>query len=334
MDDTHSALADSYNRRIDYLRISVTDRCNLRCRYCMPAEGIPPLAHAEILTYEEILRLARLAVKLGIRKIRVTGGEPLVRKGIVPFIGQLAAIKGLADLSLTTNGTLLRPFAVPLREAGLCRVNVSLDTLREDRFREITRLGQLSDCLESLAEADRAGLQPVKINTVTLRDWNLDEVADFAQLTLARPYQVRFIEFMPIGAHGFWSADRLVTGQEILAILRRRFDLEPLPAEDPSAVTGSVYRLSGGAGSVAFINPMTEHFCGRCNRLRLTPDGFLRSCLFDDRMTDVKGPLRAGASDDSLAGLIRAVVERKPAAAAGLAQAPKRCISNMSRVGG
>ena len=334
MQDARPALSDNFNRRINYLRISVTDRCNLRCVYCMPAEGVTPIAHSEILSYEEILRLARVGVSLGIRKIRVTGGEPLVRKGIVPFVRQLAALDGLADLSLTTNGTLLEAFAAPLREAGLHRVNVSLDTLREDRFREMTRLGRLSDCLAGLAEADRAGLRPVKINLVTLRDWNFDEVADFARLTLERPYQVRFIEFMPIGEHGFWSASRLVTGQEILTELRRQFVLEPLPEDARTSVTGPVYRLAGGAGSEAFINPMTEHFCERCNRLRLTPDGFLRSCLFDDRMVDVKGPLRAGAGDEALSGLIRAVVERKPAAAAAISPFQKRCTSNMSRVGG
>ncbi len=327
-------LTDPFDRQINYLRISVTDRCNLRCLYCMPPEGVPPLEHADILSYEEIFRIAEISVGLGIRKIRLTGGEPLVRRGLVSLVARLARLPGLADLSLTTNGTLLRAHAGPLRNAGLHRINVSLDTLRPERYRAITRHGELRDVLDGIAAAGAAGISPIKINTVTLREFNADEGAEFARLTLDHPYEIRFIEFMPVGEHNGWQRDRLVPGDEILRSLQAQFDLEPIAAGGGIAGPGRLYRVRGAAGRVGFINPMTEHFCHLCNRLRLTPDGRLRTCLFDDGEVDLRARLRGGAGDAELAETIRSAVLRKPPRHPFHDGPVRKCTSAMSRIGG
>lgn len=327
-------LTDPFDRQINYLRISVTDRCNLRCLYCMPPEGVPPLGHADILSYEEIFRVAEISVGLGIRKIRLTGGEPLVRRGLVALVARLARLPGLADLSLTTNGTLLRAHAGPLRDAGLHRINVSLDTLRPERYRAITRHGELRDVLDGIAAAGAAGISPIKINTVTLRDFNADEAAEFARLTLDHPYEIRFIEFMPVGEHNGWRRARLVPGDEILRSLQAQFDLEPVASGGGAAGPGTLYRVRGAAGRIGFINPMTEHFCHLCNRLRLTPDGRLRTCLFDDGEVDLRARLRGGAGDAELAEIIRAAVLRKPPRHTFHDGPGRKCTSAMSRIGG
>ena len=334
MASDHPILTDPLNRQINYLRISVTDRCNLRCRYCMPPEGVPLLEHADILSYEEIFRIAEISVGLGIRKIRLTGGEPLVRRGLVPLVARLAHLSGLTDLSLTTNGTLLRAHAGPLRDAGLRRINVSLDTLRPERYRAVTRHGELRDVLDGIAAAEAAGILPIKINTVTLREFNADEAADFARLTLERPFDIRFIEFMPVGEHNGWQRDRLVPGDEILRALQAQFDIEPAAPEDGAAGPGRLYRIRGAAGRVGFINPMTEHFCHLCNRLRLTPNGRLRTCLFDDSEVDLRARLRGGAGDAELAEIIRAAVLRKPPRHPFHDGPGRKCTSAMSRIGG
>jgi cyclic pyranopterin phosphate synthase len=327
-------LIDTQNRRINYLRVSVTDRCNLRCVYCMPAEGVAPLSHNDILRHEEIFRVARVAVELGIRKIRLTGGEPLVRRGLVSLVTRLAELPELADLGLTTNGTLLGEHAAALRGAGLHRINISLDTLRPERYRTITRCGHLEQVLAGIAAAEAAGLQPVKINTVTLRGFNDDEAGDFARLTLEHPYEVRFIEFMPVGDANGWRRDRLVPGEEIRQAIQQRFGLEPLPAPDRPSGPGRLFRIPGAAGRIGFINPMSEHFCHLCNRLRLTPTGRLRTCLLDDSELDLRTPLRSGASDDDIAELIRAAVSRKPPRHPFPDGCGRKCTSGMSRIGG
>jgi cyclic pyranopterin phosphate synthase len=327
-------LADNHNRLINYLRISVTDRCNFRCTYCMPAEGIALLRHSDILSYEEILRCARTAVTLGVRKIRVTGGEPLVRRGLCSLIADLARLEGLADLSLTTNGALLGRYAAQLRTAGLQRVNVSLDTLRPDRFAAITRQDSLADVLDGVRTAAAVGLEPVKINVVTLRRVNLDEIGDFAALTLRQPLEVRFIELMPVGAHAERDDDQLVTGEEVVRILRERFELEPLADPSGAPVSDQLFRIRGAAGRIGLISPMSAHFCRRCNRLRLTPDGKLRTCLFHDLEVDLRGLLRSGVGDAELADVFRTAVAGKPAGPAGRIGGPWKCTSAMSRIGG
>jgi len=301
---------DAYNRPISYLRVSVTDRCNLRCIYCMPPEGVPWRPREEILRYEEIETVVRAAASLGITKIRLTGGEPLVRKGLVDLVAMLARIPGIDDLAMTTNGTLLARYAQRLKAAGLGRVNVSLDTLKPERFRRITRLGELSDVLEGIAAAKKAGLVPVKINTVLMRGINDDEVVDFARLSYAPDWHVRFIELMPVGGSLDWRA-YYVPMKEV----RRRIE-EALGELMPAKIRGSgparYYRLPGAKGTIGFITPISEHFCRHCNRLRLTADGKLRPCLLSDYEIDLRTPLRQGASVETIKALIIEAVHNKP----------------------
>ena len=306
---------DAYNRPISYLRISVTDRCNLRCIYCMPLEGVPWHSHEEILRYAEIEIIVRTAAELGINKIRLTGGEPLVRRGIVDLVRALARIPGIDDLAMTTNGTLLARYAEDLAGAGLRRVNVSLDTLRPERFHSITRLGRLEDVLNGMEAAQQAGLEPVKINTVVMRGMNDDEVVDFARQTMESGWNVRFIEPMPVGngvlAEGEWRK-RVVTGKEI------RWQIEaalgPLEPAKMRAGNGPAryYRLPGADGTLGFITPISEHFCHRCNRLRLTADGQLRPCLLSDYEIDLRTPLRQGADVAQIKELLLQGIASKP----------------------
>ncbi|HID90183.1 MAG TPA: GTP 3',8-cyclase MoaA, partial [Anaerolineae bacterium] len=287
-----ASCSDTYGRPIQYLRVSVTDRCNLRCVYCMPEEGIPLISHEEVLRYEEIVRVVRIAVEMGFVHVRLTGGEPLVRKGIVDLVRELACIPGLDDLSMTTNGILLARHAEDLARAGLRRVNISLDTLRPDRFRRITRWGRLEDVLEGREAALAAGLRPVKVNTVVVRGLNDDEVVDLARLTLEPDWHIRFIEVMPLGEGAHWAGDGVVSAAEI----RRRIEaaLGPLTAVRGEAGAGPAryYRLPGAEGTLGFISPVTEHFCHACNRLRLTSDGRLLPCLLSGVAIDLRTPLR------------------------------------------
>ncbi len=282
---------DAYERPIQYLRVSVTDRCNLRCVYCMPEEGVPLLAHEEILRNEEIVRIVRIAVELGFSHIRLTGGEPLVRRGIVNLVADLARIPGLDDLSMTTNGVLLKDHAEALARAGLRRVNISLDTLRPERFRRITRWGDLEDVLEGRKAALAAGLRPVKINVVVVRGLNDDEVVDIARLTLEPDWHIRFIEVMPLGAGIHWAGDGVVPSAEI----RHRIEaaLGPLTPVygDVGVGPARYYRLPGAEGTIGFISAVTEHFCHYCNRLRLTSDGRLLPCLLSSATIDLRTPL-------------------------------------------
>ncbi len=304
-------LRDSFSRKIDYLRISVTDRCNLRCRYCMPEEGVPSVGHGAVLSYEELFRVARVAVQLGVRKIRLTGGEPLVRKGLFDFISSLAQLPEQPELTLTTNGLLLAETAERLKKAGLSRINVSLDSLRPERFAEMTRRSGLEKVLEGLRAAEAAGLAPIKINMVPILGVNEDEIADFARLTYDHPWQVRFIEFMPVSSGLDYSPEQLYPAEQIQADLQKLADLS---REEQAGIVGParIYRLKGAQGTVGIIPAVSEHFCGECNRLRLTADGQLRPCLLSQQEIDLRSLLRDGVADEVLAELLEKSVAAKP----------------------
>jgi len=309
------ACFDSYSRPISYLRISVTDRCNLRCVYCMPAEGVPPRAHDEILRYEEIEMVVRAAAGLGINKVRLTGGEPLVRLGIVDLVRMLARIPGIDDLSMTTNGLLLERYARPLAEAGLHRVNISLDTLRPERFAAITRCGQLAPVLAGIQAARRAGLEPVKINTVVIRGLNDDEVVDLARRAMEEGWNLRFIEWMPLGHVAGTEMDwreRVVPAAEIRAAIEAALGLLEPAAVDGAAGPARYYRWPGREATIGLITPVSEHFCSKCNRLRLTADGQLRPCLLSDWELDLRTPLRQGAGVEQIRDLLLQGIAEKP----------------------
>jgi len=322
---------DRNGRSINYLRVSVTDRCNLRCVYCMPEEGVPSIGHESILRYEEITRVVRVAASLGISEVRLTGGEPLVRKGIEQLVDSIALIPGLAGLSMTTNGELLAPLADSLALAGLQRVNVSLDSLRPARFRAITRRGTLSNVLAGIEAAQRAGLQPVKINVVVMRGINDDEVADFARLTVGAGWNVRFIELMPLGAGAARTYADFVPIDEIRATIEAELgSLEP--AELQGNGPASVWRLPRAKGTLGFIGAISHRFCSRCNRLRLTADGKLLPCLLSDAEIDLRGPLRAGGGDAELRDLFRQAIDAKPS---GHRMGERATAAHeMSRIGG
>jgi len=304
------ALHDGHGRRITDLRVSVTDRCNFRCQYCMPAEGVPWLESDEILGFEEIRRLVALLARLGVEDVRLTGGEPLVRRSFPRLAAMLARIEGIRDLSLTTNGYLLERDAAALAEAGIRRVNVSLDSLQRDRFFQITRRDALPQVLRGLdAIAAQPSIRRVKVNALGIRSFTEEEIIPFCELARSRKIQVRFIEFMPLDADHAWSRDQVLTGAEIRAAIESRYELEPV-AREPSA-TARVFRFADGSGEVGFVNPVSEPFCADCNRIRLTSDGKLRTCLFSVSELDLRGPLREGASDSELARLIREAVWRK-----------------------
>jgi cyclic pyranopterin phosphate synthase len=303
-------LVDAHGRPITDLRVSVTDRCNFRCRYCMPAEGMPWLDRSEILSFEEIARLVELLARLGVTDVRLTGGEPLARREFPKLVGMLSGIDGVRDLSVTTNGYLLERDAQALVEAGIDRVNVSIDSLARDRFHEITRRDALPQVLRGLAAiAAHPQVRPIKVNAVAMRDFTEDEVDRFCELARSTDYQVRFIEFMPLDGDRAWTPDMVLTGDEIRALIEERHALEPLPRE--AHATARVYRFRDGAGEIGFINPVSEPFCGDCNRIRLTADGELRTCLFSMHETDLRAPMRDGASDDELEQVIRDAVWRK-----------------------
>jgi cyclic pyranopterin phosphate synthase len=303
-------LHDGHGRRIGDLRVSVTDRCNFRCQYCMPAEGLPWLERTEILTFEEIARLVTLFASMGVGDVRLTGGEPLVRRDFPRLAEMLAAVPGVEDLSVTTNGFLLERDAERLVRSGINRFNVSVDSLQRDHFYQLTRrdaLGQVLRGLETLAGFPEA--HPIKINAVAMRGFTEEEVLPFARLARSTPYQVRFIEFMPLDADRAWTPGQVLTGEEIRASINAVYPLEPEPREPSS--TARVYRFTDAPGSIGFINPVSEPFCADCNRVRLTSDGRLRTCLFSLNETDLRGPMREGAGDDELETMIRDAVWRK-----------------------
>jgi cyclic pyranopterin phosphate synthase len=327
-------LQDSFNRPIQYLRVSVTDRCNLRCVYCMPAFGVPNIPHEEVLRYEEIVRIVRLAVEMGIVHVRLTGGEPLVRKDIVDLVRELAAVPGLDDLAMTTNGILLAKYAQPLAEAGLKRVNISLDTLSPERFHRITRLGSLDQTLAGHQAALDAGLRPVKVNTVVVRGLNDDEIIDLARLTMQPDWHLRFIEMMPLGEGAHWTGDGVVPTAEIRARVEAAFgELTPVSKAGPGVGPARYYQLPGAAGTLGFISPVTEHFCFSCNRLRLTSDGKILPCLLSDLAFDLRAPMRAGADDEMMREIFKQAVRAKPHQH-HLADAPEEYKLPMSAIGG
>jgi cyclic pyranopterin phosphate synthase len=330
-------LKDSFSRVIDYLRISITDKCNLRCIYCMPPGGVAPAQHRDILTYEEIIRVAEASARLGVKKIRLTGGEPLVRKNLAFLILSLKRIPGIEDLSLTTNGLLLERHAASLAEAGLDRVNISIDSFRPERYREITRGGDLGAVMRGLHAADLAGLRPVKINMVPVRGINEDEILDFARLTLNTDYHVRFIECMPAGSADFWSQDKYMTTNEIKNTIETEGPLQPVRVRKNGP--SKYYRLKGAQGVIGFISALTHHFCEDCNRLRLTSDGKLRPCLFSETEIDLRAAIRSGASDAEIERLLKLAIEVKPKEhALGSPHSPLRtplaAKRPMSRIGG
>ena len=323
-------LSDSFQRPVNYLRISVTDRCNLRCVYCMPPEGIPLMAHNEILTYEEIRTVAEAAAELGIIKVRLTGGEPLVRSGLTTLVSMLSQIQGIDDISLTTNAVLLERHAEELKQTGLIRVNVSLDSLRADRFSRITRVGNLHDVMKGIEAAKRAGLAPIKTNTVVIRGVNDDEVVDFARLTIEGDWHVRYIEYMPFSNGRANGDDQLVPVTEIKQRIEVLGKLEP--AYGSGGGPAKYFRFSGARGTIGFISPVSEHFCRACNRLRLTADGKLRPCLFSDNEIDLREPLRHGANVEDIKRLILEAAACKPAG--HRLEAGVTCERFMAQIGG
>src|SRR4051812_21740761 len=305
---TREPLVDGHGRTIADLRLSVTDRCNFRCQYCMPAEGLPWLEREAVLSFEEIQRVVALLAQMGIRSLRLTGGEPLVRRDFPRLAGMLAPL--VDDLSLTTNGYLLERDAEALVDAGVNRFNVSIDSLQRDRFFAMTRRDALPRVLRGLkALAAHPEAHPIKVNAVALRGFTEQEVLPFARFAREHPYEVRFIEFMPLDGDRAWDISQVLTGEEVRAAIAAVWPLEELPRQ-PSA-TARVFRFADGQGRLGFINPVSEPFCGDCDRIRLTADGRLRTCLFSLNETDLRGPLRAGASDDDLEEIVRAAIHRK-----------------------
>ncbi len=329
------SLIDAHNRKINYLRISITDRCNLRCQYCMPQEGVSQFGHEEVLRYEEILRIAAIAARRGISKIRITGGEPLVRKDAVRLVSQLARIEGIQDLSITTNGIHLEGFAPDLRRAGLQRVNISMDSLNADKYRKITRGGDLSRVWAGIAAARKAGLTPIKINIVAIAGFNDDEILDFARLTIPEDLQVRFIEFMPIGESSAWRPERSIPAAELKLRIEALAPLIPLEnGRSASDGPARLFKMAGAAGTIGFISPVSDHFCTSCNRLRLTADGKLKTCLFSDEEVDLKSLIRSGGADETLEKIMTQAISQKPLRQGTIIAGLKRCQRPMVKIGG
>ena len=315
-------MKDSHGRTIDYMRISLTDRCNFRCIYCMPAEGVVPLCHQDILRFDEILAIVKVAAEMGVRRIRLTGGEPLVRKGVIDLIAQMNNISGIEDISLTTNGVLLPQMAEGLKEAGLKRVNISLDTLDPDQFTYVTRVGSLADTLDGIEAALKVGFNPVKINAVTVRSLNQD-FYQFAKMSYDRPLHMRFIEYMPVGESSGgdgsgWGKKDVVSSEEVRAIIDAAGIAEgvgPLvPAETNRPDGGGpaeYYHFEGAQGTVGFISPLSRHFCSKCNRLRLSADGRLMPCLFSDDYFDIKAAAASG-DEEGIAKILNLAIGNKP----------------------
>jgi len=330
--DLSHGMNDPFGRIIDYLRISVTDRCNLRCIYCMPSEVVKPVRYRDILTYEEIIRIVRVAVSLGVKKIRITGGEPLARKNITYLISSLNSIDSIEDISLTTNGVLLEKYVEEIARAGLRRINVSLDSLRPDRYKEITRGGDINNVLRGIEKAEKTGLTPVKINVVVIRGFNEDEIEDFARMTIEKPYQVRFIEFMPLGAREIWSPEKYIPINEIKSIVERICPITPVKIRRSGPAR--YFRFNNAHGVIGFINAISQQFCNECNRLRLTADGKLRPCLFSETEIDLKIPLRSGADDPEIERLIRLAIELKPEGHNIACESKLHSLRPMSKIGG
>jgi cyclic pyranopterin phosphate synthase len=305
-----SKLIDNDNRQLNYLRVSITDRCNLKCIYCVPPDRIPKISHEEILRYEEILRIVRVGVSLGVSKVRITGGEPLFRKGVYDFLAQLTQIEGLLDVSLTTNGVLLKDNIAKIKSAGIRRINVSLDTLNPKKFQQITTADCFDQIWEGLELAQQMGFDPIKLNMVPLLGVNDDELTDFARLSMTRPFHIRFIEYMPMGNLQAPGGQQLLTPE----IKKRISSLGELIPVDKRMNDGPAerFKFEGALGEIGFIRPISRHFCHTCNRLRLTASGLLRLCLLSDLHEDLKAVLRQGCSDRELADAVIRAVRHKP----------------------
>lgn len=335
-------LVDLFDRTISYFRLSLTDHCNLRCIYCMPREHQVKLASDDLLTYEELLRVVTLAVELGVKKVRLTGGEPLVRRNVMSFIKRLAAIPGLDDIRLTTNGVLLADYAAQLKASGVRKLNISLDSLRAERYRQITGRDNLARVWAAIEQVKRLQFETIKLNMVVMNGINDDELLDFARLSLTEPYQVRFIEFMPIGASTAWEKKRYLPTADIMTRLQELGPLQPVGGTAGGATSGParVFKVAGAVGSLGFISPLSRHFCENCNRLRLTAEGKLRSCLFSDEQTDIKAVLRRGGSDKEVQVALLQTIQAKPKGHnLNVLQKTHRgfrttCYVGMSRIGG
>jgi cyclic pyranopterin phosphate synthase len=326
-------LIDQYDRHLNYMRISITDRCNIRCIYCMPGNGISKLRHEDIPTYEEILRIAGIAVNLGVDKIRLTGGEPRVRKGICEFIPRLTALAGLKEVSLTTNGIFLREKLENIKAGGINRINISLDSLHRNKYKKITGYDGLETVLAGIKEASKMGYHPIKINMVVMEGVNDEETLDFARLSLEHPYHIRFIEYMPVSVTSPDIALRHVPSSLIKQQIGNLGKLVPIP-RDILDGPAERFKFEGAAGEIGFISPLTHHFCPLCNRLRLTSSGYLRPCLLSDQEVDLVGPMRNGASDEDLAEIFLKTALTKPYAHHLTPKNTTHLSAEMSSIGG
>lgn len=325
-------LKDSFNRRIDYLRISITDKCNLKCLYCRPSKKIKYFDKDDVLTDAEIVKFVRIAHKYGLRKVRITGGEPLMRKGITGLISSIKKI-GIRELSLTTNGIMLAKQADELKKAGLDRVNISLDTLDAEKYKKITNGGDIELVRESIKSAKKAELTPIKINVVPIRGLNDDEILSFASLTLKQNYHIRFIEFMPATSSGLWKKDKCINSSEILEKISTIGKLESFKFRGGGPSRN--FRIKGAAGVIGIISPISDHFCGHCNRLRLTADGKIRPCLFSKEEIDIKSPMRNNAPDKEIERLFRRSIKIKPQRhLLNSSKTALNCLETMSKIGG
>lgn len=325
-------LIDNCNRHLNYLRMSITDRCNLQCCYCEPQDLIPKLSHAEILTYEEILRVVRIATRLGISKVRVTGGEPLIRKGVYEFLGELTAIKGLKDVSLTSNGVMLKDNLAKIQAAGISRINISLDTLNPVKYREITGYDEFNRVWQGIEKAHQMGFYPIKLNIVALKGINDDELAEMARLSFQYPFHIRFIEYMPIGRSDF-NPDSLLLAPEIKSRISDLGNLVTVQ-EDEHDGPARRYKFDDAIGEIGFIPALSQHFCNKCNRLRLTASGQLRPCLLSDHQEDLKEAIRKDGSDQQLADIFIKAVRHKPSDHNLVTKNPAHVCGQMRAIGG
>ena len=325
-------LIDRYDRNLNYLRISITDRCNLRCIYCMPRKLIPKLPHKDILRYEEILRIVKIGVRLGISKVRVTGGEPLVRKGVFDFLEQLSKIDGLSDISLTTNGVLLKDSLERIKASGVNRINISVDTLNKKKFYKITGYDCFDQIWEGIERANKMNFNPIKLNVVPIKGINDDEITDIARLSFTHPFHIRFIEYMPIGSNQI-KADRHLLAPEIKERINSLGELIPV-VKNVNDGPAERFKFEGAAGEVGFIRPISRHFCHSCNRLRLSASGQLRPCLLSDSQEDLKSLLRKGCLDNELADAFLEAVRKKPSEHNLSVKNPPEILTQMCVIGG
>jgi cyclic pyranopterin phosphate synthase len=323
-------LIDTFDRVIDYVRLSVTDRCNLRCKYCVDG-AFDFVPHTEILSYEEMLRFVRITARLGVKKVRLTGGEPLVRKGVPYLLKEIGNIEGIDDISLTTNGVFLAEKILELKEAGLKRINISLDTMKRDRFAYITGVDAFDDVIGGIEKATYAGLYPIKINTVIIKGFNDDEILNFVKAAKKWNHHVRFIEFMPFGDATLWNSSEIITSKQIEDTIRAVYNLTPSSNQDKGPAR--MFDIEGGSGKIGFISPVSTHICSECNRIRLTSNGMIRPCLFSDTEYDVKALLRGGKSDEEIMAFVKEVVRVKPEKKLEMGQI-RKCQRSLRSIGG